>query len=200
MAALAALALAASCAGPGPVARWAQPTPREDYAAFLRARTVKAEGAINLESLSSSLMAEVLPYDGEVAARALALFGGDPAFGREAEAWAEAAGPGQTAVTVLWGLYAPDLGERDVTGPKGRPGEAAGRFRPRLQAAGLLLAPARLKRHGRDSAFGRDYFPVFNPWEELFAVTFAVPDDAARGPLAFVLEAPGFRQSLTLAR
>ncbi len=167
-------------------------SPREDYQAFLRSK-IKVDEAFSLKTLSSALIVKTLVYSQDVEARAGLLFQGDPAFRRETSGWKGAApGPYGSGVAVLMGLFAPDLGEKDL---------AEGRFRPVLKTAGgRIIKAAEVKPFGRDSAFVRDYFPAFNPWEEVFLVQFNLPDVSAdyASPYEFILEWPGGVQTLPL--
>ncbi|MDR2946748.1 MAG: hypothetical protein LBV79_08390 [Candidatus Adiutrix sp.] len=145
-------------------------------------------------TLSSALIVRALPYTAAVAQAADRRFAADPAYQKETAAWKRPAKRGQAPLVILMGLYTPDLAEKDIT--------KLGRFRPRLKGAdGQLWAPRDIKRYGRDAVFIRDHFPIFNPWEEVYLLTFDSP--AGRYPaetLDFVLEWPGGAQGLVVQR
>ncbi len=166
--------------------------PREDYQAFLNSK-IKADEVFNMKTLSSALIVKALLYNQDVEARARLLFQADPIFNRETSGWnrapRDAYGRG---IVVLMGLFAPDLGEKDL---------AEGRFRPGLKTpGGRILKAAEIKPYGRDSAFVRDYFPAFDPWEEVFLVKFNSPDSSpnSASQCEFMLEWPGGLQTLPL--
>lgn len=167
-------------------------TPREDYQALLNSK-IKTDDVFNMKTLSSALIVKALLYSQDVEAEARLLFQGDPIFNRETSGWNQAPkdvyGP---RVVVLMGLFAPDLGEKDL---------AEGRFRPGLKTpGGRVLKAAEIKPYGRDSAFVRDYFPAFDPWEEVFLVKFNPPVSSpySASQCEFILEWPGGLQTLPL--
>lgn len=166
--------------------------PHEEYAAFLRVK-IAADKNFDFDTLSSNLIVKALVYSPEVEARARLLFHGDPLFNREVDSWRRAsAGSSKTRLVVVMGLFAPDLNEKDVE---------EGRFRPALvMADGHLVRAADIVRYGRDSVFARNYFPVFDPWEELYAVKFDLPLSSPQGAAdGFIVEWPGGVARLTLS-
>ncbi|UQZ89979.1 hypothetical protein C4J81_12505 [Deltaproteobacteria bacterium Smac51] len=183
----------AGCRPVSSLETFVQPTPREEYQDFLTSKIV-SDDTFNIKTLSSALIVKALFYGQDVDARARLLFHSDPIFSKETSDWGRtpkgAYGP---PVVILMGLFAPDLGEKDVT--------KLGRFRPKLRTMdGRVLSPTSIKRFGRDSTFVRDYFPAFNPWEEVFLVKFNPL--TSRGyytsRLEFILEWPGGVQTLIL--
>jgi hypothetical protein len=163
----------------------------DQYQALLTANMVSDE-TFKFETLSSAIILRVLRFSPAVEAAAAGRFSGDPIFSRETRGWSSVNGTAGPGVVVLMGLFAPDLAENDVV--------VGGRFRPRLQTPdGRVLAPAEIKRYGRDKNIIRDYFPVFNPWEEVYLVRFAPPAGTSfYGDLKFRLLWPGGAQTLTL--
>lgn len=185
--------LTCSCA----VKNLTQATPLDEYKAFLKSGITKSK-TIDMEALSAAVIVKALPFTQAVETRARLLFQADPIVTRELAGWRHnPKDKRQAPFIVIMGLFAPDLGEKDIT--------ETGRFRPRLKTpgGGTVLDAAEIKRYGRDSVFMRDYFPVFDPWEEVFLIKF---DPAyslgifSTNPehYEFILEWPGGAQILTL--
>lgn len=185
---LSCLGLAACSKGPfSPEARQ-QSAERDRYLKALRAALV-TDDTFEWKSLSSALIVRALPYSPAVAEEAELRFRDAPPFFQEVAGWSRSNRSGRPLV-ILMGIYASDLKEKDIV--------KLGRFRPRLVSPdGRLMPPLEIKRFGRDSVFIRDYFPVFNPWEEVYLIKFA-SSGRAYGPLEFRLEWPGGAQSLML--
>lgn len=187
---LVALIIPLLCSCSATVADLANNSPREEYQAFLHSRVSTAK-AIDLKTLSAGLVLKALPFSQNVESRGRLLFLGDPQFTAETAAW-KRGGP----IIILMGLFTPDLGEKDVT--------ATGRFRPALKTPdGAILKPLAIKRYGRDSVFMRDYFPAFDPWEEVFVISFDPGRSAGDfDPAAyeFILEWPGGVKTLPLGQ
>ncbi len=186
-----ALLLLGGCSGSGASALL-ESSPREEYQAFLRTKIVSAK-AFDFETASPALVVKALPYDRETEERAVSLFHADPLFSRETDSWNRVPPKGKGPVQiVLMGLFVPDLKEKDIKN---------GRFRPALKTPeGRILRAADIKRHGRDSAFARDYFPVFDRWEEVFVVKFQMPAGALRpSQCEFMLEWPGGTETVPLS-
>lgn len=192
---LAGIPLASSCSAE--LKTMARTSPQEEYRAYLQSNISTAK-AIDLETLSAAVIVKALPYSPSVETRARLLFHSAPVFIQETRAWRRAPqGQSGTPLILLMGLFAPDLGEKDVT--------ETGRFRVRLHLKtpeGVTLTPVEITRHGRDSVFMRDYFPAFDPWEEVFVLKFAANDRAEilqnLANCEFILEWPGGTEILPL--
>ena len=174
------------------------PEAREQSASLDRYMNVLKGAAVTDDTftwntLSSALIVKALNYSPVVARAAGERYAGDPAFAEETMAWRQTPRRNQSPpMIILMGVFAPDLGEKDIT--------KLGRFRPSLMTAdGRIVQPLEIKRYGRDSVFMRDHFPIFNPWEEVFLVKFpALAGSAGYGSPEFRLEWPGGVQTLVL--
>ncbi|MDR1110555.1 MAG: hypothetical protein LBP92_07660 [Deltaproteobacteria bacterium] len=104
------------------------------------------------------VLVNALPLNGQVLAEARALWGSDPRFAERLDSWLA-----KGRIVVLVGLYARDLRDDDLVKDD--------RFRPSLRAGGgPKAAPA-----GKEllkAKFLADYFPVFNSWERVLALSF----------------------------
>lgn len=186
---LLAAALLSAC-GKGPFSPEAmrQSQERDSYLKLLKDHLI-ADDTFEWDTLSSALIVRILPYKGDVRRSAENRFFEAPPFKTETASWDKRRKNGSAApVIILLGFYNQSLKEKDITKDQ--------RFRPRLQLPdGRVLTPFAIKRFGRDKAFIRDYFPVFNPWEEVYLVKFD-PPARLNGTVNFLLEWPGGTQSL----
>jgi len=186
------LLLALSACGRGPFAPEArrQAAEQDYYMKVLQAALV-SDDTFEWNTLSSALIVRALNYSGPVRAEAERRFAEAPPFRKDSAEWLRT--PNRRSaepVVILMGLFTPDLKEKDIV--------SIGRFRPRLMTPdGKTIAPLEIKRYGRDSVFMRDYFPIFNPWEEVYMVSFPSAGLSA-GTIDFRLQWPGGVQSLII--
>ncbi len=184
--------LTLSACGRGPFAPEARQQAAEltQYTKLLQSALV-TDDTFEWNTVSSALIVRALHYSPRISREAERRYLGDPTFSGETDGWGRlprrVPGP---ATVILMGIFAPDLGEKDLT--------KLGRFRPRLVTPdGRILEPVEIKRYGSNAVFIRDHFPVFNPWEEVYLVKFGSPG-RSYGGLDFRLEWPGGVQTLTL--
>jgi hypothetical protein len=104
------------------------------------------------------LMVNALPLGDRVLAEARDRWGADPRFTEKLNSWLS-----KGRLVVLVGLYARDLGEDDLIRDN--------RFRLALRTGGgLKTSPNNVEL--LKEKFLADYFQIFNPWENVLAVSF----------------------------
>jgi hypothetical protein len=104
------------------------------------------------------LFINALPLDDGVMAEARKLWGTDPRFVEKTNAWLA-----KGRIVVLVGLYTRDLQQDDLL--------KNDRFRVSLRSNGGLKAPPTGKELVKFDLI-TDFFPLFNPWEQVLAVSF----------------------------
>ncbi len=186
---IAILALSGCARGPFSPEVRRQSAELERYMNVLQAALV-TDDTFEWNTLSSALIVRALKYSGPVRSEAEHRYAGAPPFEADTAQWLKPVRRSGRPIVILMGIFTPDLKEKDIT--------TLGRFRPRLMSPdGRAVSPLEIKRYGRDAVFMRDYFPIFNPWEEVYMLKFPSTGLSA-GTLDFILEWPGGVQVLTL--
>lgn len=124
------------------------------------------------------LTIRALPLTDPLLARARAMRAGDARFSEALDAWLEAG-----RLVVLVGVYSRDLKDDDLI--------KNGRFRFAVRAEGTLKSYAAAGTLQKET-FLLDYYPVFNPWEKVVALSF--PGGWDRDPVLIVEWPSGSRE------
>ncbi|MDR0621843.1 MAG: hypothetical protein LBJ61_08200 [Deltaproteobacteria bacterium] len=105
------------------------------------------------------LMVSVLPLNDRVLAEARNRWGTDPRFTEKLNGWLS-----KGRIVALVGIYTRDVTEEDLL--------KNNRFRLSIRTNGGLKSEPNDKELLKGS-FLSDYFPIFNPWEKVVAVSYA---------------------------